>query len=173
MQSVVCWLIVMALWGAFPIPAPAETYPGTDDGAKLLLREFLKPGADCPKLSRNLKPTPADYQAYFDAAAAEQAAKVYGPAWEGKKVVISPNPGQTELVQFKATTDELKAGAASSREFPGGYKKIAARLNPGITVYAFKFVKPGESSGMSYDGLVFLNGRWIFFPKPWRALGTE
>ena len=24
--------------------------------------------------------------------------------------------------------------------------------------------------GMAYDGLVYLDARWLWFPKPWRAI---
>jgi hypothetical protein len=34
----------------------------------------------------------------------------------------------------------------------------------------WKFVKPGETIGMAYDGLVFVNGHWAWFPKAWHAL---
>ena len=30
-------------------------------------------------------------------------------------------------------------------------------------------VKPGETLGMAFDGLAFVNGHWRIFPKPWRA----
>jgi len=47
---------------------------------------------------------------------------------------------------------------------------VAAHLKPGLRIYAFKFVEPGQSLGMAYDGLVRVNGQWRIMPKPWRAL---
>ena len=32
------------------------------------------------------------------------------------------------------------------------------------------FVEPGESLGLAFDGLIFVNGRWVLMPKPWRVL---
>ncbi|TMQ06352.1 MAG: hypothetical protein E6J91_38110 [Deltaproteobacteria bacterium] len=29
----------------------------------------------------------------------------------------------------------------------------------------------GEQLGMAYDGLIYVNNHWAWFPKPWRALG--
>jgi hypothetical protein len=43
-------------------------------------------------------------------------------------------------------------------------------LKPGQTVYAFKFVKPGESLGMAFEGLTNINGRLRLFPKPWKFM---
>ena len=38
-----------------------------------------------------------------------------------------------------------------------------------MTLFRFKFVKAGETIGMAFDGLAFVNGHWRIFPKPWRA----
>ena len=66
--------------------------------------------------------------------------------------------------------EELQTRAGASHYFPGGYRRAAKILRRGHTVYRWKFVKPGEKLGMAFDGLVYLNGRWLFFPKPWRIL---
>ena len=44
--------------------------------------------------------------------------------------------------------------------FPGGYKRVADKFKPGLTVYRWKYVKPGEKLGMSFDGLVYVNNHW-------------
>jgi len=31
-------------------------------------------------------------------------------------------------------------------------------------------VKQGETIGLAFDGLVYVNGHWVIMPKPWRAL---
>lgn len=48
---------------------------------------------------------------------------------------------------------------------------MAPFLNKGLVFYRFKFVEPGKELGISFDGLVFVNGRFVIFPKPWRMLG--
>ncbi len=148
----------------------AAGFPGTEEGAKQLLAEFLKPGTDHGKLSASLKPTSADYAAVF--ATKEMATKaetVYAQLWTVvEKDPIKPKEGQTELKVWKATTDELKAGTGEAGNFPGGYKSAAPHLKSGLTVYRWKFVKPGETLGMAYDGLYHVNGHWVLMPKPWR-----
>lgn len=148
----------------------AAGFPGTEEGAKALLAELLKPGADNAKLSASLKPTSADYAAVFASAEmAKKAETTYAGLWAAvEKDPIKPKEGQTELKVWKATTDELKAGTGDSNNFPGGYKSAAPHLKSGLTVYRWKFVKPGETLGMAYDGLYHVNGHWVLMPKPWR-----
>ena len=43
-------------------------------------------------------------------------------------------------------------------EFPGGYKAVLPHLKPGNAIVRFKFVKPGETHGMAFDGLIHVNG---------------
>lgn len=149
-------------------------YPGTEDGARQLLTDVRKEG-QAAALTAQLKPTTADYKAVFEGDAAAKAEKGYDALWGGgKPVVITADPANTELKLFKATTDEMKSGTSEAlAEFPGGYKQVVAQLKPGLTIYRWKYTKPGNSLGMAYDGLVYVNGHWAWFPKPWRVLGGE
>lgn len=150
-------------------PSAAAEAPSLDE-AKKLLGELLKPGTDNVTFTQKLKPTDADYKAVFtDPADAEKAKQHYAPMWEGKGG-IGPKEGQTELKVWKATGAELAAGTGDADSFPGGYKKVANKLNPKLTYFRFKFVKPGEDLGMAFDGLVHVNGHWAFLPKPWKAV---
>jgi hypothetical protein len=72
-----------------------------------------------------------------------------------------------------ATGAELASGGGHSKEFPGGYKKIAKHLAPTVTFYAFKFVEPHGGGGMSYDGLAYVNGHWVITPKPFHMEEAE
>jgi hypothetical protein len=148
----------------------AETFPGTDDGAKQLANAFLKPGADCPALSKQLRPTAADYAAVFEGDFATKVAAAWNPAWEAGQMVMAPKAGQTEVKISSATTDELKAGTGNASELAGGWKEVAPKMKPGLKVYRFHFLEPGKTAGMSFDGLIYVNGNWRVFPKPWRAL---
>jgi uncharacterized caspase-like protein len=152
---------------------PAAKYPGTQNGAQALLAEFVKPGADRVALSNALRPTRADYDAVFMSELAATADSVYGQAWDSGQMVVAPKEGQTQVLIFSATSEELKSWTGGSAEFPGGWKNVGAQLKPGVRFYRFKFVVPGESLGMAYDGLTFVNGHWRIFPKPWRLLSRE
>ncbi len=151
--------------------SPPQKVDTSEAGAKALISEFLVPGADHAKLSAALAPTPGDYGAAFVGDAAAKAEAGYTQAWQNGQMVLKPKAGQTELLLWKATTEELNAWTGDAKDyFPGGYREIATHLKPGVTWYRFKFVEPGETLGMAYDGLVCVNGRWTIFPKPWRVL---
>lgn len=137
--------------------------------ARTMLSKFLLRGADHYSMTRKLRPTDADYRAYFVPGSWQKAKSVYDPVWRGEEVIVKPNQGQTELLLWRATVTELDEGTGDSSHFPGGYKHIMKHIRPGHTIYRFKFVQPGRSYGMAFDGLVYMNGRWVLFPKPWRV----
>lgn len=144
---------------------PVAEEKGTGDlaSARTLLHKFVDPAADKAALTRELKPTSADYASVFGENAS--AAQTYfDKMWSDKGLAISGNAGQTELIVFGSTTDAV---VKTPGQFPGGYAK--AKLKPGFPIYGFKFVEPGKTSGMAFDGLVFVNGHFAFFPKPWKA----
>jgi hypothetical protein len=59
-----------------------------------------------------------------------------------------------------------------SRQFPQGYRAIAHWLNPNRVWIAWKYIKTGQSSGQAFNGLVWVDDHWAWFPKPFRALGS-
>lgn len=151
----------------------SSKYPGTEEGAKAMLAEFVKPGADHAALSKTLRPSKADYDAVFASELAAKADAVYGPAWDGGQMVVAPKAGQTEVLVFSATSEELNGGTGGAERFPGGWKQVGPQLKPGVKFYAFKFVEPGKDLGMAFDGLTHVNGNWRIFPKPWRVMGAS
>ena len=150
----------------------AAKYPGTEEGARQLLTA-IRTSSDARGMTLALKPTPGDYKAVFvDDATAAKAEAAYEKTLTDPKAVITAPADRTELKLSKATTDDLQKWTAEAQaDFPGGYKGVAAKFKPGLTLYRWKYVKPGEKLGTSYDGLVFVNGHWTWFPKPWRVLG--
>lgn len=153
--------------GAAPSTA---SYPAGEAGAKQLLGEFVKPGANVASLSKGLRPTSADYKALYDADTAKKLEEAYAKDWDSGRLVIAPKSGQTEVKLWSATGEELKSGKGNAKEFPGGYKRVAPHINAGQTLYRFKFVEPGKDLGMAFDGLAHVNGHWVIVPKPWRAV---
>lgn len=154
----------------------SETFPGTKDGAKALLQEFMKPGADTKKLTMELRPTKEDYRAFYaDERTSDRAETYFDKLWSGGNAVVGPKEGQTELKLFSATTEEMRDSTGESTEFPSGLNTLAStgNLKSNLTIYAFKFVKPGESTGMAYEGLTHVNGHWRLFPKPWQFMSSS
>lgn len=110
----------------------------------------------------SFKPQPDDFARVFTEQLAPIAAQHYTTLWS-QPVEITARPENTQLVVVSSLAEELKDSSA----FPGGYKNLTGLL-PGRVWLAWKYVRPGESLGMSYDGLVFLEDRFAWFPKPWR-----
>ena len=150
--------------------AELSRYPGTEDGARQLLTD-IRTSSDARAMALALKPSTADYRAVFVDEVAAKAESNYEKLWSDPKAAITASPANTELKLSKATTDELQKWTSNAEaEFPGAYKRVADRFKLGLTVYRWKYVKPGEQLGMAYDGLVHVNGHWAWFPKPWRFL---
>lgn len=162
--------LVFVLISSAPLHAEGTDYPGTKAGADALLRQFLKPNANRAALSQALRPNSKDYQAVFKDDVSKQVEAVYAVPWNAGKMVVGGKPEQTALLLWSATTEELQQAKGDANKFPGGYAKAAPHFKPGITFYRFKFVRPGEALGMAWDGLTHVNGHWVIFPKPWRAL---
>jgi hypothetical protein len=165
--------VVLAACGGQPV---SERFPGTKDGAKDLLAEFLKPDADRKKMTMDLRPTKADYRAFYaDEATADRAEAFFDKLWSSGDAAVAPKEGQTELKLYSATTEQLSAlvPEGEAAEFPTGMQSLASNLKPNLTIYGFKFVKPGETTGMAFEGLTHINGKWRLFPKPWRFMEAK
>ncbi|HEU0036415.1 MAG TPA: hypothetical protein VFQ53_37640 [Kofleriaceae bacterium] len=120
-----------------------------------------------------LRPRDADYDAVFVGEAAARARAGYASLWANPPKSLGKR-GQTTVHAFASEADALGHDNEFSREFPGGYRKIASQLSPHKVWLTFKLVEPGASSGMSYDGLVWLaDDHWAWFPKPWRVLADD
>ncbi len=116
-----------------------------------------------------LRPRPEDYEKVFDPMIAASVRETYEPFWLSGTIEVRPKPGQTALMLAMATTEDLQADTPSARAFPGGYRQVAAYLQPGRVWVRWKYVEPGESLGMAYDGMVWIDDHWAWFPKPWKA----
>ncbi|MFA6431357.1 MAG: hypothetical protein WCV91_03115 [Candidatus Margulisiibacteriota bacterium] len=166
-------LIFLALVVSLSSSSFATAMLSGEKGAKQLINNFINPNIDHLKLTKTLHPDKLDYKAFFIDKSWEKAMKVYEETLWTKDLVIEGKEGQTKILIWSATPAELKAGTGNSKFFPGGYRDIADQIRPQHTIYRFKLVEPGDTSGRSFDGLVYLNGHWVIFPKPWKALNAK
>ena len=117
-----------------------------------------------------LRPRPEDYGKAFQGTAAVQARTAYEALWRQPPRVPRASAG-VQLRCHLAPAGMLAEDNALSRHFPGGYRRIAALLQPQRVWAAWKLIEPGHDAGTSYDGLVWLDDHWAWFPKPYRVLG--
>jgi hypothetical protein len=118
-------------------------------------------------LAAAFEPRPEDYPRVFVASQAGSLADRYREVWK-QMPVPRPKAGQTVVRVAVAPAGVLDTDNVLSAEFPGGYRRIARFLVPERLWVAWRFVEPDARIGMAYDGLVWLDGRWAWFPKPWR-----
>ncbi|MCP2728019.1 hypothetical protein [Limnofasciculus baicalensis] len=116
-----------------------------------------------------LQPRSEDYPLVFVPEVVEKAQKGYEAFW-AKSPFPQAEAGQTEILVAIGKAEELSSEIGIGEVFPGGYRQIAHYLLPDKIWLTWKYVKPGETSGMAYDGLVWLEERFVWFPKPWRIL---
>ena len=151
-----------------PTPAPAGPVVATPPAREVLLK-FFEPDADRAALTAALQPTEADIRAVYADPLATNLVKTYNSMFT-PGVEIGPKREHVELYTVITTTGKLKSRAVAADAFPGGYRKVTPFFIANQPIVRFKFVRAGETIGLAFDGLIFVNGRWVFMPKPWRSL---
>ncbi len=116
-----------------------------------------------------LRPRHEDYLRVFTKKFAPRAEEGYrglwatGPVWD-----VAPD--ETELLIAGAWSDDFKVHSPISRLFPGGYRACAGHLQPHVMWFRCEFRVPGRRFGTAIDGFVPIDGRWTWFPKPWKVI---
>jgi len=100
-----------------------------------------------------LEPHPLDYERVFKGRAASSALKAYLGLWGQIRPAIVPGPDHTEV----------KVTACLSEWFASGN---------GVIWVAWKYVGPGKLESLDYDGLVWLDNYFAWFPKPFHILAS-
>jgi hypothetical protein len=164
-------VMICRIAGAFLMTTTSELTVLRDDAARLLSR-FIDSKLASERLSNTqlLRPREEDYARIFVEAVAATARENYERLWTN----IPP-------IQGKATQSVVLAWICLSghfagpdgKRFPGGYQKILDRMKPDIPWVSWKFVAPGQVHGMAYDGLVRIDDRWVWFPKPWKFIAPN
>lgn len=136
-------------------PAPSAGAGTAEEAAvRGLAQAFFKDVNEFLKLKPNAEQIAAIAATEADAQAlAAYADKVYAEL--GSITVARAN--QTEVL------------VVPPDKMPGGYGSKAQHFKPGTRFWGFKYVVPGETIGMSYNGLYQVDGQWVFIPKAWRA----
>jgi hypothetical protein len=116
-----------------------------------------------------LRPGADDYARAFVPEAVDEARNAYEALWATPPRVVRPGR-DTTLECHVAPAGMLAWDNPLSRSFPGGYAAIASLLQPQRVWVAWKSIERGRDAGMAYDGLVWLEDHWVWFPKPYRVL---
>ncbi|GIM96484.1 hypothetical protein [Paractinoplanes toevensis] len=112
-----------------------------------LLRELAVDGTGVTL--RELRPRPEDYPKVFTAAVVDRARERYERLWAGPVDFRHPEPeAVVEVDVVPATGSET--------------------LMPGRVWASWRYIVPGRTAVLSYDGLVWCDYHWAWFPKPHR-----
>ena len=116
-----------------------------------------------------LHPQAGDAARVFGPELAEIAESSFAAQWP-QAPAVTRLKGSHRLQIHVAPAGMLLEDNELSRHFPGGYRRLAAHLAPQRVWVAWKVIERGASSGMAYDGLVWIDDHWAWFPKPFRVL---
>jgi hypothetical protein len=115
-----------------------------------------------------IRPRDEDYARVFLPAQAEAARASYVGLW-ATPPPWPAQPDQTELHVTAAYAEDFAANDPRAAPFPGGYRDVASTFQPGTIWLLWEVVRPGEPNGITFDGLVAVDDRFAWFPKPWRV----
>ncbi|MEC7241582.1 MAG: hypothetical protein VXW32_10115 [Myxococcota bacterium] len=137
--------------------------------ARLAVAPLLSQTQDRKKLSQAFRPRPGDAAKVFLPELAPAIEAASDRLWD-KGVTIAPSSGQTEVSALVAFKEDFDSKAPVTLEFAQAFRPLAAYLQPGRPWVSWTFHEPGEEKGTRYEGLVWIDDHWAFFPKPWKLL---
>ncbi len=166
--------------GLPPMDAEASAMPSSEDSAEdkvLALVEEFKPLLlpilqalavdESGEVIRSLQPLEGDYAKVFEEGAAETAKEYYTEAWQIQNLRIDYDE-DTRVDIHMSPAGMLREENALSYHFPNGYRTIAGYLNPHRVWVSWKYYQTGDSAGTAFNGLVWVDDHWAWFPKPYR-----
>ena len=133
-------------------------------GAELRPLLMSLPTGRCPT---ELRPGLLDSLELVDPALSGPLSLEISRHWDQGPTVGPQEPG-FELDVWVSPAGMLRGPNALSRPFPLGYRDIAGWLLPSRTWVCWRYRAPGATRGSLYDGLVRVQGRWLWVPKPWK-----
>lgn len=115
----------------------------------------------------HLMPDSSDCAELFDASIADRVSRAI-------RATGAPSRGIRAVPHSASEISPAPAGALRwsnelSDRFPRGYRRIAGWMEPSRIWLTWAGHEP-DGGVLRMDGLVFVNSRWVFLPKPWRIV---
>lgn len=130
---------------------------------------------DNPLYTRQLKPTPAELEQLFDPALVDALLPEVDQLYRSAPTA-DPGSGYDQLAVTAANAGLLRWPNELSDRFPRGYRNIAGWMQPQWIWLTWRWHdQPGVTlpkSGIHYDGLVWVENRWIWLPKAYRLVSA-
>jgi len=129
-------------------------------------------GPDGASALEAMRPRAEDYARVFDAGLVDAVRAAYEEMWQTPPELERLVSGEITLRVDAAPAGMLGDENELTRRFPGGYRTLAPYLVPDRVWFVWRYVRAGADTGMRYDGVVLLDDRWVWFPKPYLVVGT-
>lgn len=94
----------------------------------------------------------------------------YLSLWAKDPPRVRANAPAVTLKLHVAPAGMLSADSAAPQAWPVPYSRVAAELEPSRVWVAWSYLPTSGARGTDFDGLVWLDDRWVWFPAPWRVL---
>lgn len=124
------------------------------------------------KLLMNAQPSFSDCQQVFASEYAGHISDVYHAMY--RSISDSDEPYRLlEKNRVKIESNTITDIQNYNDNLPGGMRQIFIRnnaLNGGVRFYYVHYLKDGDQYGIAQSVWCHINGRWVFFPKPWRII---
>jgi hypothetical protein len=133
------------------------------DAAPQLIRKLSDPA-----FIMGLKPTDADLAELFDGDLKPVLTTAVENVYS-RKLRISPVEPDANIQVLAAAAGMLRWPNMLSEKFPLGYRDIAGWMNPRRVWLCWSITTP-QGGTVRYDGLAWVNSRWVWLPKIYRYL---
>lgn len=134
---------------------------------------FLNPDVDPALIFLKAQPTLADCKAIFSQNYYKEFSDFYYIDYRelADSFIGKMNSLNKDRFDIKSSTyNEILNG---KHNLPGGMGWLVndySALNPNSVFYVVSFKSMNAEHGISFSVWCFINNRWVFFPKPWRAI---
>ncbi len=123
---------------------------------------------DDPMVTHNLKPTYNELTQLFDPSLAQDLLVEIERQYH-RPPTATPGDGYPQLTVTAANAGLLRWPNELSEKFPRGYRNIAGWMNPQWIWLAWRW-HDGKGGSVQYDGLVWIETRWVWLPKVFRMV---
>lgn len=166
------FLLLPAVSAILFAQAQCPNFPPGRSGVEEMLLYVLNANEESRlALTDSLEPRMADYDSVFETGYAKKVFKQQRYLQRVADIIVKPLlREQTDYLLWEATQEDLLNLKGEAHMFPGGYHEFATHFKPNLTFYRFKFVEPGRKLGSAFDVLVFVNGHWRIFHRPWAVM---
>ena len=169
-------LLGLSFWNCGNAVEDKSHQPVDESSQTALARDFLSiflksSYGTRQTLSKALQPERADIEAIFVDTAIQNLVLNYTERlFKKEKFSIKCFPDYNQVLIWTASVEDFEAGTGDAMEFPSSFFKVVPFLKEKTVVHRFKLVQEGYPAGASYEGLFYVNGRWVLLPKVWKVL---